>query len=277
MEGHRSKQIVDFYKSQSKTYDDNFDFAYWRILYSEYRNWLQRHLKNSVESMVELGWGTGIHARILEKHAKNFFGVDICTDFIKIASDRCREGNFHPHITDITNLPFKDNSFDAVICLNTFDHVFEPEKVLSEVNRICKPGGKFIFDISSSKNLDLYRFLGAYGKSGFISAIKGMSEKKVELEWSLKDDNKISRKIQTVRFNPMFFENILNSFNFKILEKKGSHISTMLIPEKIQVDSSSKILSKIDNLLFRFDKILNNYPFFINRATSIFYSCTLCK
>ena len=146
MEGHRTRQIVDFYKSQSKTYDDNNDFAYWRILYSEYRNWLERHLQNSVESIVELGCGTGIHARILEKYAKNFFGIDICSDLIKIASNRCKNGNFHPHITDIKNLPFKDNSFDAVICLNTFDHIFETENVISEIQRICKPGGKFIFD-----------------------------------------------------------------------------------------------------------------------------------
>lgn len=39
------------------------------------------------------------------------------------------------------NIPFPDNSFDYCLCLGTLDHVMDPLKVLSEINRVLKNGG----------------------------------------------------------------------------------------------------------------------------------------
>jgi ubiquinone/menaquinone biosynthesis C-methylase UbiE len=47
-------------------------------------------------------------------------------------------------IGSIMNLPFGDESFDCVICLETLEHVEDPIKAMSEVYRVLKPGGKFI-------------------------------------------------------------------------------------------------------------------------------------
>lgn len=42
---------------------------------------------------------------------------------------------------DMTNLTYKDNAFDIVFCSNTLDHSQDPYKALTEMVRICKPGG----------------------------------------------------------------------------------------------------------------------------------------
>lgn len=39
------------------------------------------------------------------------------------------------------NLPCEDGTFDAAVCNNVLDHVAHPEKVLSELCRVVRPGG----------------------------------------------------------------------------------------------------------------------------------------
>jgi SAM-dependent methyltransferase len=45
-------------------------------------------------------------------------------------------------ICDIENMPFKDNSVDYIINIAVLEHVPNPQKVISEIYRILKPGGK---------------------------------------------------------------------------------------------------------------------------------------
>lgn len=42
---------------------------------------------------------------------------------------------------DAHDLPFADSVFDAVICLNSFEHYHSPQQVVSEMKRVLKPGG----------------------------------------------------------------------------------------------------------------------------------------
>ncbi|GMH52303.1 hypothetical protein TrST_g7442 [Triparma strigata] len=42
-------------------------------------------------------------------------------------------------------LPFNDGSVDAVVCSLTLCSVLDPQKSISEIKRVLKPGGKFLF------------------------------------------------------------------------------------------------------------------------------------
>lgn len=46
-------------------------------------------------------------------------------------------------------LPYPDNSFDVVTCVVSIDYLIEPIKVLKEVNRVLKKGGKVIISQSN--------------------------------------------------------------------------------------------------------------------------------
>src|ERR1700730_8876950 len=49
-------------------------------------------------------------------------------------------------------LPFADQSFDLVVCLWVLEHVDRPDDVLSEVHRVLRPGGHFIFLTPNLRN-----------------------------------------------------------------------------------------------------------------------------
>ncbi len=46
-----------------------------------------------------------------------------------------------------TRIPFDDSTFDAVVCNQVLEHVYEPKAFLDEVNRVLKPNGKLLLSV----------------------------------------------------------------------------------------------------------------------------------
>ena len=57
-------------------------------------------------------------------------------------------------VGDILALPFPENTFDSVVCLEVLEHVAETHKALSEITRVLKPGG--IFMVSAPQHWPLH-------------------------------------------------------------------------------------------------------------------------
>lgn len=55
--------------------------------------------------------------------------------------------DYNPDIVgDIHDLPFTDNSLDAITCIAVLEHVKNPFKAVEEMHRVLKPGGYcFVF------------------------------------------------------------------------------------------------------------------------------------
>lgn len=53
-------------------------------------------------------------------------------------------------VTDLARLPFADTTFDAVLCIQTLEHVPEPAWVLAELARVLRPGGKLYLSAPQS-------------------------------------------------------------------------------------------------------------------------------
>ena len=75
--------------------------------------------------------------------------------------------NYNPDVVgDIHNLPFADNSVDAIICMAVLEHVENPIKAGAEMYRVLKPGGycfiyvPFLFYYHAEKGYygDFWRF-----------------------------------------------------------------------------------------------------------------------
>lgn len=64
---------------------------------------------------------------------------------------------------DARRLPFKENSFDALICIQVLEHVPETTEIIQEFNRVLMPDGKLILSVPHSYRIhespyDFWRF-----------------------------------------------------------------------------------------------------------------------
>lgn len=111
---------------------------------------ISKYLKiSNGENILEIGVGTGIHAKYLFKLNSDvkfdFVGIDYSKDMIKEASKKIKgfDCNAKLFVMDGENLDFQDDTFDKVYISGSIHHFFNPEKGISEIIRVLKKGGKF--------------------------------------------------------------------------------------------------------------------------------------
>ena len=100
-------------------------------------NLLRKHLsKNSF--ILDAGCGTGGTMKFLkERGYKNLCGIDKSEIAIRYCMKRGLKGIKRG---TIQKLPYKDNIFDAIVCMDVLYHKgVERKRALKEFNRVLKP------------------------------------------------------------------------------------------------------------------------------------------
>lgn len=117
------------------------------------------------KEVLELATGPGMIAKHIAASAKNVIATDFAPKMIATAKKGYVPQNVYFEEADATNLHFKKHSFDVVIIANALHIMPNPEKALSEIDRVLKSGGTLIapnFIFNGRKNL-WQRFLTLIG------------------------------------------------------------------------------------------------------------------
>jgi ubiquinone/menaquinone biosynthesis C-methylase UbiE len=95
--------------------------------------------------VVEVGSGTGHHLPFVSPRPAEYVMTDASDDMLAIARKKYErevsEGRVRIEKQDATRLTYADASFDRLIASHVLEHLPNPVAVLTEWNRVVKPGG----------------------------------------------------------------------------------------------------------------------------------------
>jgi 2-polyprenyl-6-hydroxyphenyl methylase/3-demethylubiquinone-9 3-methyltransferase len=97
---------------------------------------------------LEVGCGGGILSEEIAGIGFTTAGIDPSLQSISTASEHAIENGLKINYMNGTGeaLPFPDSMFNIVFCCDVLEHVQDLAKVISEISRVLKPGGVFIYD-----------------------------------------------------------------------------------------------------------------------------------
>lgn len=153
------------------------------------------------DKLLDIGCGNGILCEMARSKYANVYGADIS----KNALGHIKEKSFTPILTNLNSmgLPFKNDVFDTVTCLDVIEHVLDPYLIVSEVWRVLRENGTFIL-ITPNIGYIKHRISLLLGKFPTTSGDKELYD---------------GGHLHYFTFSDI--ERLLHKFGFNIIEKKG--------------------------------------------------------
>ena len=115
---------------------------------------------------LDVGCGSGnSYASELVRRAGSYMGVDISAHAVEAAQGAGLDAQVVP---DAADLPFDDESFDLVVCVEVLEHLFAPHEAVAAIHRVLRPGGRLV---ASAPNAAYWRLranlvLGVWNPTG---------------------------------------------------------------------------------------------------------------
>jgi 2-polyprenyl-6-hydroxyphenyl methylase / 3-demethylubiquinone-9 3-methyltransferase len=100
------------------------------------------------KAALEVGCGGGFFCEEIAGLGFQTFGIDPSKQSLAAASEHASASGLQINYLEGKGeaLPFPDRMFDIVFCCDVLEHVRDLPKVISEISRVLKPGGIFIYD-----------------------------------------------------------------------------------------------------------------------------------
>lgn len=108
------------------------------------------------QRILDVGCGTGSYIIALAKKKRQCHGVDpLLAISLAKANKRAKKEKTKIFLCKAVGefLPYKNETFDLVLCLSTLQHVANQKNTLREIRRILKNNGKLLISIPTTKNI----------------------------------------------------------------------------------------------------------------------------
>jgi SAM-dependent methyltransferase len=114
--------------------------------------------------LLDVGCGAGRACRVAADRGWTVSGIDAAATLIEIARSRTPEADFQTG--EIEDLPYPDDSFDAVTGFNSFQYAARPNRALAEARRVAKPGAPVIILVwGRPEHCEAAAYIAALGRN----------------------------------------------------------------------------------------------------------------
>jgi ubiquinone/menaquinone biosynthesis C-methylase UbiE len=181
------------------------------------------------DKVLEIGCGIGSVVFELSRQGYDVTGTDISNAAITYGLKKY--GDIRLEVQPAETLPYEDKSFDIVLSFDLFEHIAQIDRHVSEVARVLRPGGSYLFQTPNKYSNATYETL--WTKS---------------LKWrryhpSLHSPGQLRRRLAKHGFETRFIKmNPINEFTRKKLKKLGPvgwiirHVNFRLLPLVLQTN-----------------------------------------
>lgn len=111
--------------------------------------------------ILDVGCGDGFHLNLLKKYGDKNWSLE-GIDVDRRAAEMAEKSGLKVHIGTVESLDLPRNTYDFAFMVQTIEHVEHPEKVLSAVSEILKPGGKLVVVTDNTDSTDFRIFKNSY-------------------------------------------------------------------------------------------------------------------
>ena len=147
----RFDQIYDSAESKS-AFRRWIDNRFRKSMYVRFRETMRNIIENDVQSVLDIGCGSGRYCVEYLRMGKKVLGVDLAAEMLKLAERMCRDEFPGGQIKFVcaNYLDCKlDEKFDAAVLMGLFDYVDDPVRLLKKVKGDVT---RFIFASFPRKN-----------------------------------------------------------------------------------------------------------------------------
>lgn len=148
--GSKKKQVSNMFDNIAPWYDFLNHFLSLGIDYSWRKKAIKMLAKTQPKNILDVATGTADFALEANKQLRpqKVVGIDISSQMLEIGRKKIEKRSLSEKIElqlgDSENLPFPDNTFDAVTVAFGVRNFENLEKGMKEMNRVLKPGGTAI-------------------------------------------------------------------------------------------------------------------------------------
>lgn len=124
-------------------YDDVYETLFYETVREMVAKTVLRKGRETIR-LLDLGCGTGNLTKFFSgmQHCA-IFAVDISPDMLRVARDKLKNVKFL--LCDVEHLPFRDNSFDAVVGFSILHHLPDLGRLFDEIWRVSRHNASFVF------------------------------------------------------------------------------------------------------------------------------------
>ncbi|HSW61301.1 MAG TPA: class I SAM-dependent methyltransferase [bacterium] len=230
------------YKKGLRKSLSGYEFARWHALYHFFKNIVKL---DRPERILDYGCGSGLFYPLMRSlyPDSQIYGADISSVALDVLTDSFPEFSGKTNLIKNDKTDYQDNFFDLIISIEVMEHVEYLDKYLTEINRILKKDGVFIWTTPCANRFSIEHIYSSLTDQIGISSL-GFRR------WKWEDEAHV-RRLTSQEAEAEMERLGFNDFKFRFRAHFFSFVCTRM---SARVKSLSRLFDKMMNLdyiLFR--------------------------